>query len=119
MGDERTRRREELIGDWEDLKEESSLGDTDHEVEFLKGVAETFELASRDESLDIRVMEDCVSRMRNYRSGDLHEFDLGSSDVSGTTLEDFLTFCGASGDRQTHFGGSGLGNLVRRSRDQS
>ena len=119
VGDERTRRREELIGDWEDLKEDSSPGDTDREVEFLNGVAETFQLASRDESLDIRVMEDCVSRMRNYRSGDLHEFDLGSSDGSRTTLEDFLSFCGAMGDRQTHFGGSGLGNLVRRSRDQS
>ncbi len=119
VGDERTRRREELMTEWEHLKQESSLGNADREVEFLNSVAETFELASRDASLDIRVMEDCVSRMRNYRSGDLHEFDPASSDGSSTILEDFLSFCGSTGDRQTNFGGSQLGSLVRRSRDQS
>ena len=119
VGDERTRRREELIGDWAGLNEESSLGASDREMEFLNELAATFELASRDESLDIRVMEDCVSRMRNYRSGDLQDFDLGGGGRLRTTLEDFLTFSGVTGDGQTHFGGSGLRNLVRRSRDQA
>ena len=59
-------------------------------MEFLNGVGETFELASRDESLDIRVMEDCVSRMRNYRSGELDEFELG--DVTKALVRRWKTF---------------------------
>ena len=117
VGNERTRRREELMGDWEDLSLDS-LGDSDREVEFIKGLKGTFELASREKSLDIRVMEDCVSRIRNYRSGDLHVLILARVDGSRTTLEEFLSFCSGMRDRQTNFGGGGLRNIVRRSRGE-
>lgn len=117
VGGERTRRREELMSDWEGLTRESTR-DTNLEAEFLKELATKFDLASRDESLDIRVMEDCVSRMGDYRPGDPEEFVLDRADGPRTTLEDFLTFCGGVGNRQTRLGGDGLMNLVRRSRDQ-
>ena len=116
LGEERTRRHEELVEDWDGLAEDTSA-DTKREVEFLNGLAKTFELASRNDSLDIRVMEDCVSRIRNYRSGNLHDFLLGHVEGSRTTLEEFQSFCDSIGDRQAYFGGVGLMNLVRRSRD--
>ena len=40
------------------------------EEDFLEGLTATFEMASRDDSLDIRVMEDCVTRIKSFRSGD-------------------------------------------------
>ena len=115
--DERTRRREELIGEWEHLVRESN-GGPDREVEFIKGLTSTFELASRDESLDIRVMEDSVSRMRNYRSGDRHDLVLALPEDSRQTLEDFLSFYSAKSDRQSQFDVDELKNLVRRSRGE-
>ena len=118
VGDERARRREDLIEDWEGLTGET-LEDTELEMPLLKGLTRTFELSSREESLDIRVMEDCVSRMRNYRSGDRIDLVLAPAEGSRTTLEEFLRFCNGMGDRQPHFGqGGGLRNQVRRSRGE-
>ena len=87
VGEERARRREELIEDWEDLTADT-VGDSDPEMAFIADLTSTFELASRDEPLDIRVMEDCVSRMRNYRSGDRIDLELASADASRETLEE-------------------------------
>ena len=116
VGEERVRRREELIEDWEGLTE-GPVGDSDLEVAFIAKLTRTFELASRDEPLDIRVMEDCVSRMRNYRSGDRTDLELASADASHETLEEFLSFCNGMGDRQPHFGhGGGLREQVHRAR---
>ena len=113
--DERARRREGLIGDWDSLRRDS-LGDTDR-VEFFEGLNTTFESASRGGSLDVRVMEDCASRMRNYPVSDNRDLVLASPEPSRTTLEEFLSFCGTTSGRQAHLGG-GLRNLVRRSRGE-
>ena len=116
VGEERTRRRGELIDDWEELTADP-VGDSDPEMAFIADLTRTFALASRDEPLDIRVMEDCVSRMRNYRSGDRIDLELASADASRETLEEFLGFCNGMGDRQPHFGqGGGLREQVHRPR---
>ena len=118
VGDERARRRQELIEDWEDLTADP-VGDSDPEMAFIAELTNTFELASRDAPLDIRVMEDCVSRIRNYRSGDRIDLELAPVDASRETLEDFLDFCNEIGDRQPDFGhGGGLRNQVRRSKSE-
>ena len=118
VGGERVSRREELIKEWQNLTGKPSE-DRDIEIEFLEELAHTFELSSRDESLDIRVMDDCVSRMRNYRSGEQIDLVLTPAGGSRETLEEFLTFCNGMGDRLPHFGqGEGLKNQVRRSRGE-
>ena len=114
--DERMKRREELIKDWNDLTREP-VGDANLETDFLGSLTKTFELSSHDKSLDIRVMEDCVSRMRNYRSGDRIDVVLAHFESRRTTLEEFLRFY-KLGDRQPDFGG-GLRNLVRRARSEA
>ena len=117
VGEERTSRREELVGDWEDLTREPLEEDTDREAMFLEALSITFQMAGRDKSLDIRVMEDCVSRMRNFRSGDRDDLELASLEGSRTTLEEFLRFSAVASDRQANSGG-GLRNLVRLSRGE-
>ena len=118
LGDERARRREELIKDWQDLAGEPQE-DPDLEIPLLAELTSTFKLSSRDESLDIRVMEDCVSRMRNYRSGEQIDLVLAPAGGSRETLEQFLRFCNGMGDRLPHFGqGEELRNQVRRSRGE-
>ena len=118
VGDERARRRQELIEDWEDLTADP-VGDSDPEMAFIAELTSTFKLSSLDESLDIRVMEDCVSRMRNYRSGEQIDLVLAPAGDSRETLEEFLRFCNGMGNRLPHFGqGEGLKNQVRRSRGE-
>ena len=84
LNDERSRRRAELATEWGTLTgftgEESAL-----EEEFLEGLTTTFEMASRDDSLDIRVMEDCVTRIRSFRSGDSQDIYSGPT---GTGSQD-------------------------------
>ena len=118
VGEERTRRREELIADWEEMYRDEG-GDSDRELDFLQGLTATFETARRQESLDIRVMEDCVSRMRHYLSGDRDDIVLVRSEEFRKTLEEFLSFCRGMGNSQAHVGGgNGLRNLMRRSRGE-
>ena len=118
VGDERARRRQELIEDWEDLTADP-VGDSDPEMAFIAELTSTFRLSSLDESLDIRVMEDCVSRMRNYRSGEQIDLVLAPAGDSRETLEEFLRFCNGMGNRLPHFGqGEGMKNQVRRSRGE-
>ena len=69
-------------------------------------------MASNLTSLDIRVMEDCASRVRNYRSGEdgsglLTISEIGQSD----TLKDFLEF---SNTVTTLISASGIGNRLNR-----
>ena len=115
VGGERVRRREELIEEWQKLTWKLRE-DSDIEVEFPDELSHTFELSSRDESLDIRVMEDCVSRIRNYQSGDRVDIGPAAEGTSRRTLEEFLGLCNEMGDRQLHVGrGGGLRDRVRRS----
>ena len=111
---ERIKRREELYRDWEklvdDLREDTSL-----EQGVLEQLSSTFTLASRGESLNIRVMEDCVSRVRNYRSGDRQDLVLAGSESSHGTLEEFLRYSRGIGDVLPHLRGSnGLTHLLLR-----
>ena len=115
VGGERVRRREELIEEWQNLTGKPRE-ETDVKVEFPEELSHTFELSSRDESLDIRVMEDCVSRIRNYQSGGRVDIGPAAEGTSRRTLEEFLGFCNEIGDRRPDFGhGGGLRNQVRRS----
>ena len=88
---ERINRREELTREWKtcmrDLGEDTSVA-----PEVLEELTTTFKLASRDDSLDIRVMEDCVSRIRNFQSGDPQDLVRTPSESPRRTLEDFLRF---------------------------
>ena len=69
LQDERMQRRQELLEDWQGLTQETAT-DLNLNGEFLKEVNFTFEKASSADSLDIRVMEECVSRLRNHHSGE-------------------------------------------------
>ena len=113
---ERINRREELNNDWEalirELREDDSLG-----FEVLKGLSDTFGLASRDESLDIRVMEDCVTRARDYlSSGEHQDLVLNRSERSSDALEGFLRFTRGVGDLSPYPRGSNLRQLLSRIR---
>ena len=109
-------RREELTKDWTTLIRDLRK-DTNVALEVLEELSNTFKLAS-DDSLDIRVMEDCVSRIRNYRSGDLQNL-VPARLESSHTLEDFLQFCENTGDLQPHATGNhGLKHLLRRSKGE-
>ena len=104
-------RRGELLGEWEKLTLES-VGDTDIEKDFFDGLRDTFQMASNPSSLDIRVMEDCVSRVRNYRSGeDGSGFFTISEAGQPDTLKAFLTF---SSEVRDPFSTSGIGNRLNR-----
>ena len=116
--EDRINRREELTRDWETLIEH--LGEDDSVAPGVLGeLSTTFKLASRDDSLDIRVMEDCVSRIRNYRSGDRHDLVPTPSEISRRTLEDFLSFSRGIGELPSHERRSnGLRHMLLRSRGE-
>lgn len=114
--EDRINRREELAKDWEKqircAKEDPSITPG-----VLQGLSTTFMLASRDDSLDIRVMEDCVSRIRESRSGDRQDLGPTPSDTSRRTLEDFLRFSRGNGgphERRSN----GLRHLLLRSQEE-
>ena len=102
LNEERMRRREELIGEWHTLTQ-GSLGDTDLETDFFDSLKETFDDASCLDSLDIRVMEYCFSRVRDYRPGEEVTVS-GTSPEEGkvNSLEELLTLCSEieSGERR-------------------
>ena len=85
-------RRDELIREWSDL-EARVAHDIDFDAGFVDSWKTTFEKASRVGSLDIRVMEYCVSRFRDYVSGEegliSPTFDDSTQDK---LLETFLAF---------------------------
>ena len=113
ISDDRDLRRRELIAGWEpliqDLKNDPSvLGVVIEELD------ETFRLASHDDSLDIRIMEDCVSRVRNHKSGDGQDLRPSTSGSQSEALENFLPFCENSVEAQSlPAGGNRLRRLLR------
>ena len=116
--EDRVNRREELSRDWRTLV--GTVGeDPSVAAEVLEGLSTTFELASRDGSLDIRVMEDCVSRIRNFQSGDPQDLVPTPSERPRRTLEDFLRFSSGIGELPPHERRSnGLRHMLLRSKGE-
>ena len=117
LSEERSRRGQELLEEWQALEEQFDL-ESDDDQEFLAGVKSTFEIAGRIESLDIRVMEDCVSRVRNRQSGEEEYLDRTlREELRHGTLEGFQEFSRAIGDPKAHVKSSeGLSNLMQELR---
>ena len=91
LNEERMRRREELIGEWQTLTQ-GALGDTGLETDYFDSLRGTFDEASCSDSLDIRVMEYCFSRVRDYRSGEEIAVALSPpEDGKVNSLEEILT----------------------------
>ena len=87
--EDQSMRRDELASDWKAIitavQEESGVT-----PQLFQDLSISFDLASRDESPDIRVMEDCVSRLRDFQYGDSQELGTTSISHASRTLEDFL-----------------------------
>ena len=114
VNEDRARRREELIGEWKELSARFSE-DADANTEFLAALTDTFALASSLASPDIRVMEDCVSGLRNYRSAEHSVLFLPPWTDQRSGLEEFLTFTSSIADPQSYTTDSkGLRNLLRQ-----
>ena len=111
---ERAQRRSEIAREWHAQRgafEDAPFFDET----FLKELTDTFERASQPDSLDIRVMEDCVSRIRNYGSHEPFRFGPELDSGHQLWLEDFSSFCDAISDPAGHArGSSGLRTLTRR-----
>ena len=114
LHEERMQRRKELLEEWQALIQESA-GGLDLNGDFLREVSSTFEKASSTDSLDIRVTEDCVSRLRNHQSGE--EVSVAQTTREGTeprSLEEFLKFYETIGNPRVHTQDSnGLNNLAQ------
>ena len=114
LQDERMQRRQELLEDWQGLTQETTKG-LNLNGEFLKEVSFIYEKASSADSLDIRVMEECVSRVRNHRSGE--EVSVARNIREGNELhplEEFLRFYEAIGNPTIHArDSSGLNHLAQ------
>ena len=91
INDDRNVRRKELMTEWNSLIKELAQ-DPNVGSGVVEDLSKTFNLASQDASLDIRIMEDCVSRVRNHTSGDGQDLLPVQPESLSTTLEDFLTF---------------------------
>ena len=116
--EQRVNRREELKGDWETLTKELS-GDASLEHTGLEELSATFSLASCEGSLDIRVMEDCVTRIRDYlSSGERQDLVLNRSGRSSDALEGFLSFSRGIGDTSPYPSGRNLRHLLSRIRGE-
>ena len=111
---EREQRRQELSEEWKSLVEESAE-DADLDRDFLKEVVSTFERARSDDSLDIRVMEDCVSRLRNRQSGEEGSVAQATrGDRQPRLLEEFLDFYREIRNPKAYTrDGNGLHNLAQ------
>ena len=98
-------RREELVEAWQELCErlDSDLGSVDE-------LSETFRLASHGAPPDLRVMDDCVSRLNDYVNGDHDDSLLQPSKTSPGNLEDFLHI--ASGIQRDRAHGEGLRQMM-------
>ena len=93
LDEEREKRRQELMIEWDALV--SSSVDGEHGTgSFFDQVNPTFEQASNSSTLDIRVMEDCVSRLRNFQTDDeIARPEFGTDKQPTNSLEKFLNFC--------------------------
>ena len=113
LHEERMQRGQELLEEWQALTGESA-GDLDLNGDLLKEVSSTFEKARNTDSLDIRVMEECVSRLRNHHSGE--EVSVAQTTREGIQprpLEEFLRFYEAIANPRVHVQDSnGLNNLA-------
>ena len=98
-------RREELVATWQELCErlDSDLGSVDE-------LSETFRLANHGDPPDLRVMDDCVSRLNDYVNGDLDDSLLQPLKSSPCNLEDFLDV--ASGIQRDLAHGEGLRQMI-------
>ena len=113
LNEERIRRGQELLEEWQALESQLDL-ESDDDREFFKEVESTFEMARKVDSLDIRVMEDCVSRVRNRRSGEEEYLArTEQEELRHGTLEKFQEFSRAIGDPKAHVRSSeGLRSLM-------
>ena len=93
LDEERDRRRQELMSEWDALV--SSSGEAEPSSgSFFNQVNLTFKQASNSSTLDIRVMEDCVSRLRNYQADDeITLSGIGPARERTSSLEGFLSLC--------------------------
>ena len=115
---DRVKRRTELDDEWDRLI--SALKDDKRfDLEIPKEWSDTFELARQDNSLDIRVMEDCVVRIRDYRSRDSQDLPSVPLDDSPRLLEDFLCFTRGLGDLSRFSGRSKLRQMLSRHSDEA
>ena len=98
-------RREELVTAWQKLCERlgSDLGSVDE-------LSETFRLASHRAQPDLRVMDDCVSRLNDYVNSDHDDSLLKPPKASPGNLEAFLHV--ASGIQSDQAQGEGLRQMV-------
>ena len=114
VDEERAQRRREITEEW-DSQRGAFEDATFFDEAFLKEVSDTFDRAIQPDSLDIRVMEDCVSRLRNYGSDEPLRLGLELNVDNRLWLEDFSSFCDAISDPKAHArGNSGLRTLTRR-----
>ena len=114
LSKERNRGAEELMAEWQSLESEFDSG-SDRDPNFLARVRSTFEIASSIDSLDIRVMEDCVSQVRNRQSGEEDSrLRTNEGELQYAALEDFQDFYRAIRDPKTQAKASeGLNTLVQ------
>ena len=93
LDEERDRRCQELMSEWDALV--SSSVEAEHSSgSFFDQVNLTFKQASNSSTLDIRVMEDCVSRLRNYQADDeITLSGIGPARERTSSLEGFLSLC--------------------------
>ena len=111
--EDRERRREELIAEWAQLSLAFKEG-APADAAFLADSQNIFRLASAPTSPDIRVMEDCVSGLRNYRSGEHPNLPITPRRDHRNRLEDFLSFADEISDPQSYAAESkGLKMLLR------
>ena len=112
---ERTKRRAELVSEWRRTLDQLPSENTSREVELLEVLTATFKMASRDDSLDIRVMEDCATRLRSLQSGESRDVYPVRPASALKTLEVFLTYSRGVSDRQAFMGdGRELRNLIQQ-----
>lgn len=114
LDEEREKRGQELLDEWQELESQFHL-QNDSDQNFPDEAKETFEIASRSQSLDIRVMEECVSRLRNHQSGE-EEYPTGTvwEEAQPGTLEEFQEFYRAIGDPKAHArDNEGIRNLIQ------
>ena len=110
---ERRRRGQELLEEWQALEGEVD-SDSDNKGDLLVSVKGTFEIASSIDSMDIRVMEDCVSRVRNGQLGEEGNFSRVQEQSQSRALEEFQDFYKSLRDPKAHTRNSeGLNNLIQ------
>ena len=107
LDEEREKRRQELLNEWDDLLSSSDEGEQNVGSLFDE-VNSTFKQASNSSTLDIRVMEDCVSRLRNFQAEDEIALpNLSPERERTSSLEEFLSWCQEIKDPRAYANDSG------------